>query len=1078
MGASLAAIGEAGSSLVARIARFDDLWVLEAPADSVARIEALWSPRGSLVRDISGTPLMQRGSTLVGARPHVWAGLDLRGDTGSSIAILDSGMDTAHDDLGDPDEDDEGSASEPLGDPDDWVDAAALGWPADPGPRVVGWHDVTDDLPTARGPWDLHRHGTALAGVAAGSGELDANLSGIAPAARLVPVKFYNFEGRWNAWASDFLLAVDWLLPRLDELRVRAVLVATAWPAELELRRATDALLAAGVPVVCAAGNDPTAPPAWPARLPGVLSVGATDVQGRLAAASSAGAGTVRGPDLVAPGGSAGAPGTGLLTCDNDPVDSYRERHGSSLAAAHVAGGLSLLAQALEETGRPWRGHPGQVRWLGDILRATAVETGAAEPGAAGVPPVERQAGDRFEGHGLLQLPAAIGALRRVHWPGDREEFTLGAPASGLPGSFAARVPLFAQEAVEFLLLPPTASDFDLQLYRDDGDSLRGVAISPRAVAGQPEQFSYTPAQMGWYVVVVRRVSGVGSAVLRSSPEVNGRQLWPLRAGAAITAPPTLADIDGDGPLEVLLTNNVASQPDGHSWFAWRADGEALPGFRYSFFTPGQNGEMGGSAMAPLGGSGLLVASGQWGALVGRDRFPQTGQPPTFLTELDPGRPLSDPVVVGEGVGARILVGSSQGVHSVGPDGVPVALWPVAAGVRAAPAAGDVDGDGPPELLFVDQASQLHLRDLDGQARPGWPRALPLGGAPGAPVFLGAPPSGARPAIATTLAGGAAELLLFAPDGSTRPGFPVSLSRPGGGSIVELSPLAASPLVRGGPPVLLVASFQVGSGGGGQLWLHVVGADGTESVWPGPVASGPRLAGATFQYTRRALATPVVAQLASPATAEVLVAWGAAWEETRPGQRLRYGSRQAIAVFGDGAHRAGLDLDLGDGRQLAPQLQVLAPAARDLDLDGRVELLVARGNALYRAGGRVPWGPADWWALARGDSRRSACGGCDPPPATAAPPGVGAAWLALVPNPANPRSELRLAGHTPGPALFELLDARGRRLRAWTRVLPAGEHREPLFGHDGGGAPVASGVYRLRVRWEGGATSAPFTLVR
>ena len=80
-------------------------------------------------------------------------------------------VDTAHDDLGDPIDDDRDTP--PLaGDAADWSDAGTL-FAGDLRLRVMGWHDVTDDFPEAAGPWDYHHHGTALASVVAGNGLVD-----------------------------------------------------------------------------------------------------------------------------------------------------------------------------------------------------------------------------------------------------------------------------------------------------------------------------------------------------------------------------------------------------------------------------------------------------------------------------------------------------------------------------------------------------------------------------------------------------------------------------------------------------------------------------------------------------------------------------------------------------------------------------------------------------------------------------------------------------------------------------------------------------------------------------------------
>jgi hypothetical protein len=92
--------------------------------------------------------------------------------------------------------------------------------------------------------------------------------------------------------------------------------------------------------------------------------------------------------------------------------------------------------------------------------------------------------------------------------------------------------------------------------------------------------------------------------------------------------------------------------------------------------------------------------------------------------------------------------------------------------------------------------------------------------------------------------------------------------------------------------------------------------------------------------------------------------------------------------------------------------------------------------------------------------------------------------LPNVPNPFNPRTEIRFELARPGTVRLELFDAAGRLVR---RVeLPAqstGTHTWTWRGEDDAGNPVGSGVYRVRLTADGGgaagaADARSITLVR
>ena len=91
--------------------------------------------------------------------------------------------------------------------------------------------------------------------------------------------------------------------------------------------------------------------------------------------------------------------------------------------------------------------------------------------------------------------------------------------------------------------------------------------------------------------------------------------------------------------------------------------------------------------------------------------------------------------------------------------------------------------------------------------------------------------------------------------------------------------------------------------------------------------------------------------------------------------------------------------------------------------------------------------------------------------------------LAAAPNPFNPRTEIvfRLANVPAGntPVTVDLYDTAGRRVRRlWDGPLAAGRHRLTWDGRDDAGAALASGLYLVRVRWQGGMERLKLTLAR
>jgi subtilisin family serine protease len=88
----------------------------------------------------------------IGARPYVWSTLGLQGDSQSSIAVVDTGIDDSHSDF-----------SPGFGDQDFTK-------------KIVGWNDQIS--PGTTSPYDDEGHGSHVAGLAAGNGFFSTDASG------------------------------------------------------------------------------------------------------------------------------------------------------------------------------------------------------------------------------------------------------------------------------------------------------------------------------------------------------------------------------------------------------------------------------------------------------------------------------------------------------------------------------------------------------------------------------------------------------------------------------------------------------------------------------------------------------------------------------------------------------------------------------------------------------------------------------------------------------------------------------------------------------------------------------------
>ncbi len=339
--------------------------------------------------------------------------------SGVGVAVIDSGVAPAHDDLGDG-----------------------------IGQRVDRFVDFVNGATTA---YDDYGHGTHVAGIIAGNGfDSDGARSGVAPGARLTVLKVLDDSGLGHI--SDVIAAIDYAVENKDALNIRVINVSVAAgvyesyntdPLTLAAQRA----VRAGIVVVAAAGNGGRSADGHtqrgaitaPGNAPWVLTVGASSHMGTadrsddtVAAFSSRGPSAIdyaAKPDLV-------APGVGIESLSNPQSAFYITRapyllpgtiatsylpylslSGTSMSAPVVTGTVALMLQAnpsltpnevkaiLQYTAQFYRGYDRLTEGAGFLNAKGAVELARylASPDTIEYPASDAWAGRVIWGNRLIK---------------------------------------------------------------------------------------------------------------------------------------------------------------------------------------------------------------------------------------------------------------------------------------------------------------------------------------------------------------------------------------------------------------------------------------------------------------------------------------------------------------------------------------------------------------------------------------------------------------------------------------------------------------------------------------------------
>ena len=270
---------------------------------------------------------------------------------------------------------------------------------------------------------------------------------------------------------------------------------------------------------------------------------------------------------------------------------------------------------------------------------------------------------------------------------------------------------------------------------------------------------------------------------------------WPRDAADFVATPASLADVNGEGIDEIFVEEN-----DGYL-HAYTGSGSVLPGWpaRCDMSAPDLHtpaiGDLDGNGQLEIVSATGVTAAGVYLCAFHRDGtsvagFPITvsgpsgGIPDTFAAIGDVDGDGAEEIVVvtryepgDQRTKVKVFSGSGTLEQTL------IATGGIAYGT--APALGDLDGDGTPEIV-VQTDSALNVWKGDGTTFPGWPRTWPgqrwLGNS--APVIGDVDGDGFQDIAITTQVAGSptdGEVRLFDRNGEGHPRFPKELLIGAGG---------------------------------------------------------------------------------------------------------------------------------------------------------------------------------------------------------------------------------------------------------------------------------------------------------
>jgi subtilase family protein/VCBS repeat protein len=445
------------------------------------------------------------------------------------------------------------------------------------------------------------------------------------------------------------------------------------------------------------------------------------------------------------------------------------------------------------------------------------------------------------------------------------------------------------------------------------------------------------------------------SIFLHHDPDL--RAGFPVNLGASGESSPALVDLDGDGTDEIVLAT-----ADGMV-FALRGDGSLLPGWPVTTKLL--------AALDPDNPRNHLGAPAYGAGGVGTD-FHVSIVSPVAVGDVDGD---GAPTVIAADLEGKVYAWTVSGQPR---SGFPVSTDPqfskpedrnpnniVHPGIFAAPALGDIDGDGVRDIVVAAMDQHVYVWKGNGTLVPGWPVL--------ARDLSEAEPQGARiissPALGDLDGDHSLDVVVgtnevyqqsgrvyaFRSDGTRLPGWPVT--------VPALSP-EVLPLVGEGVPA---AAALADVDGDGRLEVAIAAVTGPGFLFRADGSRFVTLASLAAQFGEASSATdgPTLFALASGAFGDLdgdgRLEYTAGTSGARyglslavPGLRVPFEHHLSAWHAGNGAFVSAFPRVVEDAQFF------VNPAIADLNGDGRPEVIAGTGGYLVHAIDRLGREPAGW----------------------------------------------------------------------------------------------------------------------
>ncbi|MBI4846428.1 MAG: S8 family serine peptidase [Candidatus Omnitrophica bacterium] len=694
---------------------------------------------------------------------------DISQGEGVVVAVIDTGVDYNHEDIA------ANIWANPAEIPNNNIDDDNNGMIDD----IRGWDFSGDDssMMADNDPIDYYGHGTHCAGTIAAIGNNNIGIIGVAPKAKIMPVKI--FPNPYDSVCADAIrYAAD----------MGADVLSNSWgpssrnPSNPLVESAIEYAYAKGCVVVFAAGNynDDVAYYS-PANYPKVITVAASDQNDQKCYFSNYGAEI----DVAAPGGGMSGNVNNILSLlaasHNSGFNSYIVRTnylrlaGTSMACPHVAGVTALLLsknssfsnaqvkQAIRRETDPiisflsiGKGRINALKTLQVDLNSLADIGNIANNGSI-VSIYGSAYGPDFNYYtvewaktDLINTPATFSSTdvtltnNGASPVTDNLFGTLDTTSVG-EGFFIFRLTVFYKSGFSKTVYS-SAYSVDRLLhpgwpYCTTGKSLSSPVISDLDNDGEKE-------------LIVTCMSG-GVYVLNKDGAC--RPGWPVFTQKNISTivtgeiSPAIADIDQDGNQEIVIRDGVAV-------YVYNKDGILLPGWpvstgRWWFYSVGTT--VASPVIADINNDGqleiIVAGTPETIYIFNRDGSNLSGWPKQLVDDTDPNTYnritciTRDSPAVGDidndgdleiVIQENNIIQPNMGnIYAFHHDGEIVQGWPqpielvtpqLGAPSVTAPKIGDIDGDGDLEIVTESRYNQsecrIYVRHHNGEMAQGWPK--------------------------------------------------------------------------------------------------------------------------------------------------------------------------------------------------------------------------------------------------------------------------------------------------------------------------------------------------------------------